>query len=77
MWRNIVAKQKPYGGNTLAIYNVFLYKKTTKLNSQSAQYEKKKTKKDHFGKKNHKKNHIKKHCNNSQCFFFKMTKLNS
>jgi hypothetical protein len=51
MWRNIVAKQKPYGGNTLAIYNVFLYKKTTKLNSQSAQYEKKKNQKGPFWEK--------------------------
>ena len=56
MWRNIVAKQKSYGENTLAIYNVFFIKKTIKLNSQPAQYEKKKkTKKDHFEKKNHKK----------------------
>jgi len=32
----------------------FFIKKTIKLNSQLAQYEKK-TEKDHFGKKNHKK----------------------
>jgi hypothetical protein len=56
MWRNIVVKQKPYGENTLAIYSVFFIKKNIKLNSQPAQYEKKKTEKDHFGKKNHKKN---------------------
>jgi hypothetical protein len=30
MWRNIVAKQKPYGENTLAIYNVFFIKKKYK-----------------------------------------------
>jgi hypothetical protein len=34
---------------------LFLIKKTTKLNSQLAQYEKKKPEKNHFGKKNHKK----------------------
>ena len=38
MLRNIVPKQKPYGGNTIVIYNVFFIKKTTKLNSQPAQY---------------------------------------
>jgi len=49
----------------------FFIKKTTKLNSQPAQYEKK-TEKNHFGKKfikRKKKNHIGKHCSNSQCFF--------
>jgi hypothetical protein len=30
----------------------FFYKKTTKLNPQPAQYKKKKTEKNHFGKKN-------------------------
>jgi hypothetical protein len=44
-------------GNTVAIHNV-LKKKTTKLNSQPAQYEKKKIDKDNSGKKN--KNIIKK-----------------
>jgi len=43
--------------NTVAIHNV-LKKKTTKLNSQPAQYEKNKFNKDNFGKKN-KKNHKK------------------
>jgi hypothetical protein len=38
MLRNIVPKQKPCGGNTIVIYNVFFIKKTTKLNSQPAQY---------------------------------------
>ena len=37
-------------GNTIAIHNVFL-KKTMKLNSQPAQYEKNKIDKDNFGKK--------------------------
>ena len=58
MWENIVA-----------IYSV-LKKKTTKLNSQPAQYEKNKFNKDNFGKKNkkkhkkEKKNHVEKHCSN-------------
>jgi hypothetical protein len=74
MWRNIVAKQKSYGENTLAIYNVFFIKKTIKLNSQPAQYEKKKKPKRTILRKKiikRKKNHIEKHCNNSQCFCFK------
>jgi hypothetical protein len=41
MWRNIVPKEKPRGRNTVVIYNVFFIKKTTKLNSQPAKYEKK------------------------------------
>jgi hypothetical protein len=45
-------------GNTVAIHNVFK-KKTTKLNSQPAQYEKNRIDKDFSGKKN-KKNHSKK-----------------
>jgi hypothetical protein len=51
MWRNIVVKQKPYGENTLAIYNVFFIKKNIKLNSQPAQYEKKKNRKGPFWEK--------------------------
>jgi hypothetical protein len=51
MWRNIVAKQKPYGKNTLAIYNVFFIKKNIKLNSQPVQYEKKKNRKGPFWEK--------------------------
>jgi hypothetical protein len=51
-------------GNTVAINSV-LKKKTTKLNSQPAQYEKNKINKDN-SKKNHKKrkkkNHVGKHC---------------
>ena len=39
--------------NTVAIHNV-LKKKTTKLNSQPAQYEKNKINKDNSGKKNKK-----------------------
>jgi hypothetical protein len=53
-------------GNIVAIHNVFL-KKTTKQNSQLAQYEKNKIDKDHFGKKIikiKKKNHVGKHCSN-------------
>jgi len=42
-------------GNTVAIYSV-LKKKTTKLNSQPAQYEKNKIEKDHFGEKKKKNN---------------------
>jgi len=56
MWENTVAKQKPCGGNTVAIHSV-IFEKTTKLNFQSAQYEKK-IDKDQFEKKeeiNHKK----------------------
>jgi hypothetical protein len=41
MWRNTAAKQKSYGGNIVAIHNV-IFEKTTKLNSQPAQYKKKK-----------------------------------
>ena len=56
-------------GNTVAINNV-LKKKTTKLNSQLGQYEKKKLTKTILKKKkqkNHKKNHVGKHCSNPQC----------
>ena len=60
-------------GNTVAIHNV-LKKKTTKLNYQSAQYEKNKINIYNSGKK--KKNHVGKHCSNSQCFKEKNTKLN-
>ena len=49
-------------GNTVAINSV-LKKKTTKLNSQPAQYEKNKINKD-----NSKKNHVGKHCSTPQCF---------
>jgi hypothetical protein len=45
MWRNIVPKQKPCGGNTIVIYNVF----------STSSILKKKPKKNHL-----KKNHIKK-----------------
>ena len=44
-------------GNTVAIHNVFK-KKTTELNSQPAQYEKKQNRQRQFWKKN-KKNHKK------------------
>jgi hypothetical protein len=50
MWRNTAAKQKSYGGNIVAIHNV-IFEKTTKLNSQPAQYKKKKFDKDQFEKK--------------------------
>jgi uncharacterized protein YaiI (UPF0178 family) len=54
--------------NTIAIHSV-LKKKTTKLNSQSAQYKKKSTKTIlEKNKNNHKKNHVGKHCNNPPCF---------
>jgi hypothetical protein len=56
MWENTAAKQKPCRGNTVAIHSV-IFEKTTKLNFQSAQYEKK-FDKDQFEKKeeiNHKK----------------------
>ena len=52
MWGNIVAKQKPCGDTLQQILSV-LKKKTTKQNSQLAQYEKK-IDKDHFGKKKEK-----------------------
>jgi hypothetical protein len=50
----------------------FFKKKTTNLNYQPAQYEKKtKIDKDNSGKKKQrkkKKNHMGKHCSNQQCF---------
>ena len=49
MWRNTVT------------IHCFFFKKTTKQNSQPAQYEKNKIDKDHFEKKNH-KNKEKKPC---------------
>jgi hypothetical protein len=68
-------------GNTVSIY-IVLKKKTTKLNSQPAQYEKNKIEKDHFGEKkkknnnkNRKKNHEMKYYSNPQCF--KEKKLHS
>jgi hypothetical protein len=57
-------------GNTVAIHSVFQKKKTTKLNSQPAQYKKNRIDKDYSGKKNkknhkkRKKNHVGKHCSN-------------
>jgi len=50
MWGNTAIKQKPCGGNTVAIHNV-IFEKTMKLNSQPAQYEKNKINKDQFEKK--------------------------
>jgi hypothetical protein len=72
MWGNTAAKQKPCGGNTVAIHSV-IFEKITKLNSQPTQYEKSKIDKDQFEKKeiNHKKKekkHIGKYCSNPQCF---------
>jgi hypothetical protein len=67
-------------GNTVAIHSV-LKKKTMKLNSQPAQYEKNKIDKDNSGKKTktiikkQKKNHMGKHCSNPQ--YFKEKKLQS
>ena len=73
MWENTAAKQKPCGGNTVAIHSV-IFEKTTKLNSQLTQY-KKKIDKDQFEKKiikRKKKNHVGKYCNNLQCFLKKL-----
>jgi len=70
MWRNTAAKQKSCGGNIVAIHNV-IFEKTTKLNSEPAQYKKNKIDKDQFEKKIHKKkekNHIGKYCSNPQYF---------
>jgi len=70
MWGNTAIKQKPCGGNTVAIHNV-IFEKTMKLNSQPAQYEKNKINKDQFEKKiikRKKKNHIRKYYSNPQCF---------
>ena len=68
-------------GNIIAIHNVFFSrKKTTKLNYQSAQYEKNiKINKDNSGKKTKKKekNHMEKYCSNQQCFKEKTAELNS
>jgi len=52
-------------GNIVTIHSV-LKKKSTKQNSQLAQYKKNKIHKDHFGKKKQfiKKNHVGKHCSN-------------
>jgi hypothetical protein len=50
---------------------VFLRKKSTKQNFQSAQYEKNKIDKDNSKKKNHKKekkNPCGEHCSNPRCF---------
>jgi hypothetical protein len=66
---NIILK-KIMWGNTVAIHSVFNKKKTTKLNSQPAQYEKikltntilKKKQKNH--KKKERKNYVGKHCSN-------------
>jgi DNA-binding NtrC family response regulator len=52
-FKKIITK-KIMRGNTVAIHSV-LKKKTTNLNSQSAQYEKNKINKDNSRKKNHKK----------------------
>jgi hypothetical protein len=57
-------------GNTVAIHSV-LKTKTTKLNSQPAQYEKNKINKDNSEKKNHKKREKKpcgEHCSNPRYF---------
>jgi hypothetical protein len=66
-------------GNTVTIHSVF-FLKTTKQNSQSAQYEKKKKSpmlracgmlvrcRGLICKKKLKKNYMKKNCCNSQCF---------
>jgi hypothetical protein len=50
------SKPKTMWGNIVTIHSV-LKKKTTKQNSQPAQYEKNKINKDHFGKKRRKKIH--------------------
>jgi hypothetical protein len=60
------SKTKTMWGNIVTIHSV-LKKKSTKQNSQSAQYKKNKIDKDHLGKKkekNHKKNHVMKYCSN-------------
>ena len=54
MWRNTAAKQKPRG-EILQQSTILFFKKTMKLNSQAAQYEKDKIDKDHFRKKKRKK----------------------
>jgi hypothetical protein len=58
-------KKKTCRGNTVAIYSIF-FKKTTKLNYQPAQYEKKNQQSTILEKKL--KKHMGKHCNNPQCF---------
>jgi hypothetical protein len=66
-------------GNTVAIHSV-LKKKTTKLNSQPAQYEKKNRQRQFWKKiiKKGKKNNARKHCSNPRCFKErKTTNLNS
>jgi len=49
-----IVLKKTMWGNIVTIHSV-LKKKTTKQNSQPAQYEKNKIDKDHFGKKRRKK----------------------
>ena len=49
-----IVLKKTMWGNIVTIHSV-LKKKTTKQNSQPAQYEKNKIDKDHFGKKKRKK----------------------
>jgi len=64
-------KKQSIWRNTVAIYSV-LKKKTTKLNSQSAEYEKNKIDKDNSGKKiikNEKKKHMEKYCSNPSTVF--------
>ena len=79
MWRNIVPKQKPCAGEYYSNLQCSFIKKITKLNSQPAQYEEKKIKKDYFEKKNHKntKKFIQGNIVVIHNIFFKITKLNS
>jgi len=56
------SKTKIMWGNIVTIHSV-LKKKSTKQNSQPAQY--KKIDQKYFGKQIHKKNHVGRHCSNS------------
>ena len=79
MWRNIVPKQKPYAGKYYSNLQCSFIKKTTKLNSQPAQYEEKKNQKGLFWKKNNKntKKFIQGNIVVIHNILFKITKLNS
>jgi len=71
MWGNTVARKNNVGKHCSNLQCFFFKKKTTNLNYQLAQYEKKlKLTKTILEKKQRKKkkNHMGKHCSNQQCF---------
>ena len=74
MWGNTVSRKNHVQKHYSNPQCFFFKKKTTKLNYQPTQYEKKlKLTKTILEKKNH----MEKHCSNQQCFKDKTTELNS